>query len=157
MGIIIQVIIRLTLYLDQAILRSGNQTGNGSRQWHGIENTVIIVVSITSFFCLTVPVRIFLSALLMRNIVYPLRIRKNRNVYVDVHRRPLSAQRCYSDRVSGTISAHILCHPWLGRSACNDGNMGWLCLKIPSWTKVFRRMKIRVDLTIIEFFFFCGK
>lgn len=35
---VIQVIIRLTLYLDQAITRSGHDMGNGSR--YGIDNTV---------------------------------------------------------------------------------------------------------------------
>lgn len=35
---VIQVIIRLTLYLDQALIRSGQESGNGSIS--GIDNTV---------------------------------------------------------------------------------------------------------------------
>lgn len=37
-AMVIQVIIRLTLYLDQALIRSGQESGNGSIS--GIDNTV---------------------------------------------------------------------------------------------------------------------
>lgn len=37
---VIQVIIRLTLYLDQALIRGGQESGNGSIS--GIDNTVSI-------------------------------------------------------------------------------------------------------------------
>lgn len=37
-AMVIQVIIRLTLYLDQALIRSGPASGNGS--FTGIDNTV---------------------------------------------------------------------------------------------------------------------
>lgn len=40
MAMIIQVLIRLTLYLDQAIIRNGHEFGNESSS--GIENTVNI-------------------------------------------------------------------------------------------------------------------
>lgn len=41
-AMVIQVVIRLTLYLDQAILRNGLKVGNESH--HGIVNTVRIII-----------------------------------------------------------------------------------------------------------------
>lgn len=120
---VIQVIIRMTLYLDQAIVR--NQQVFHNESIHGIQNTVFIernskcVSNCDVFF----PIH-FVLALSMRRVLHDVGICSYGHVHVDVYRRSIPSQCGYVYRVSGTFSAHAICDAGLGCTSCYDRYLG---------------------------------
>lgn len=60
------------------------------------------------------------TAISVRSNLHSSRICTNRYVSLDVHWRPISAQRCNRDRVSRSLSAYYLCLGWLGFAGGDD-------------------------------------
>lgn len=102
----------------------------------------------TSFLCSNIA---YISALPLRGILYPVGIRQNFNVHVDVYRRLILTQRCDGDRFSGAFSTRAVCICRMGRpggSSCHLGN-NHCTLYWAAKVSTLQTTKLNQNITII--------
>ncbi|KDR09011.1 PDF receptor [Zootermopsis nevadensis] len=121
-AMVIQVVIRLILYIDQAITRgsSGYYQSPGTRPHYnqGVDNTDMAKGSVTF------KDNQINEADSVRDFLRTAGICANRHVYVDVRRGRLPAQYDHSDSVPGRRSLLRLHDDWLGSSIRHDRSLG---------------------------------
>lgn len=125
------VTIRLTLYIDQAIIRAANK---GIIQRDGIDNTVSSSPPDPSEE--TPSNKISSPANCLPSVVLSFGVRQDNDVLVDVHRGPISAQRGHGDGFPGTISTHALRNSRLGISIHSHRHLGGHYDQVQSQSRV---------------------